>query len=260
MALKLNRWRQLLLSGLCAGLASHALAASFNVNPIGFALGSERSSGVLQITNTGDEAVRIQVNAVDWSTDGRQEVLADTDALLLNPPIFAIAPGKTQFLRFGLRHPMDSNTEKSYRLLIDEVPPGGPPAPGLTTLLRVSIPVFIAPLKKQEKISWQIKRETKGLVLVAANDGNVHAKIVRIVLSNSDKNSDKNNDRNNSSSNDSKDNLQISTPAYVLPGQRKEWPLANGKIRAGAVRLQILTDKGEIEEHLMLETDQISSR
>jgi len=253
MALMLNkRWRQLLLAGLCASLASHPLAASFNVNPIGFELSGERSSGVLQIRNTGDKPVRIQVNAVDWSTDGRQEVLADTDALLLNPPIFAIEPGQTQFLRFGLRQPMGSSTEKSYRLVIDEVPPSGPQAAGLTTLLRVSIPVFIVPPKKQEKISWQIKREAKGLVLVAANEGNVHTKIVRILLSNDD--------RNNGSSNDSKDGQQISTPAYVLPGQHKEWPLANGKIRAGAVRLQILTDKGEIEEHLMLETDQISSR
>ncbi len=252
MALMLNRWRQLLLAGLCAGLVNHALAASFNVNPIGFELSSERSSGVLKIRNTGDEPVRIQVNAVDWSTDGRQEVLADTDALLLNPPIFAIAPGQTQFLRFGLRHPMDSTTERSYRLLIDEVPPSGPQAPGLTTLLRVSIPVFIVPRKKQEKISWQIKREAKGLVLVAANDGNVHTKIVRILLSNGSS--------SGGSSNDNKDSQQINTPAYVLPGQHKEWPLANGKIRAGAVRLQILTDKGEIEEHLMLETDQVSSR
>ncbi|WP_175511117.1 molecular chaperone [Collimonas sp. OK307] len=235
---------KLLLAGLCAGLAGHALAASFTVNPIGFELSSERSAGVLQITNTGDQPARIQVNAVDWSTDGRQEVVADTDALLLNPPIFALEPGQTQFLRFGLRHPMDSTTEKSYRLLIDEVPPSGPQAPGLTTLLRVSIPVFIVPRKKQEKISWKIKREAKGLVLVAANDGNVHTKIVRILLSN----------------NDGKDSQKISVPVYVLPGQHKEWPLANGKIHAGTVRLQILTDKGEIEEHLMLETDQISSR
>jgi fimbrial chaperone protein len=111
-------------------------------------------------------------------------------------------------------------------------------------LLRVSIPVFIVPQKKQEKIFWQLRRQEKGLVLMAANDGNVHRKIIGIQLNNSD----------------SQDGLQISTPAYILPGQHKEWSLANGKIRAGAVRLQVQTDKGEIEEHLTLEADQVSSR
>ncbi|MEO6922116.1 MAG: fimbria/pilus periplasmic chaperone [Collimonas sp.] len=225
-------------------MAGNAAAASFNVNPIGFDLTTERSTGVLQIRNTGDEPVRIQVDAVDWSTDGRKEVLSETDALLLNPPIFAIAPGQVQFLRFGLRHQENSSTEKSYRLLIDEVPPSGPQAPGLRTLLRVSIPVFIGPKISQEKISWQLKREAGDLLLVAANEGNVHRKIIQIQLSNAD----------------GKDSLQINTPAYVLPGQRKEWSLATGKLRAGAVRLHILTDKGEIEEHLTLEADQVSSR
>ncbi|AEK62242.1 putative pilus assembly protein chaperone [Collimonas fungivorans Ter331] len=247
MMLKLKRWPAVAFV-LCMFFAQDINAASFNVNPIGFDLSAERASGVLQIRNTGDEPVRIQVGAVDWSTDGRQEVLADTDALLLNPPIFSIEPGQIQFLRFGVRHPMTSATEKSYRLLIDEVPPSGPQAPGLKTLLRISIPVFIAPKTKQEKISWQLKRESGGLVLVAANDGNVHAKIIHIQLNNALNNGD------------SGDGLQISTPAYVLPGQHKQWSLANGKIRAGAVRLQIQTDKGEIEEHLMLEADQVSSR
>jgi fimbrial chaperone protein len=244
MVLNLTTQRVLLALGLCFGMAENAPAASFNVNPIGFDLSTERSAGVLQIRNTGDEPVRIQVQAVDWSTDGRKEVLTDTDALLLNPPIFMIAPGQMQFLRFGLRHPENSPSEKSYRLLIDEVPPSEPQRPGLKTLLRVSIPVFISPKIKQEKISWLFKREAGALLLVAANEGNVHSKINRIRLSNAD----------------DKEVLQISTPAYVLPGQHKEWSLANGKISAGAVQLHIQTDKGEIEEHLTLEADQVSSR
>ncbi len=243
MALMLNTWR-CLLAGLCIVLAGNAQAASFNVNPIGFNLSSERSSGVLQIRNTGDQPLRIQVQAVDWSTDGSQEVLRDTDALLLNPPIFTIEPDRMQFLRFGLRHPENSPSEKSYRLLIDEVPQAGLQGSGLKTLLRVSIPVFIGPKIRQEKISWQLKHVSGALQLSAANEGNVHSKINRILLRNAE----------------DKDAVQIGTPAYVLPGQRKEWSLANGKIRDGAVRLHIQTDKGDIEEHLTLEADQVSSR
>lgn len=237
-----SRYKLAILS--CAITTQNLWAASFNVNPIGFDLNAERPSGVLQIRNTGDTPVRIQVGAVDWNTDGRQEVQADTDALLLNPPIFAIAPGQIQFLRFGVRNPVSSATEKSYRLVIEEVPSGAPQGAGLKTLLKVSIPVFILPQKRQENLSWQIKRQANGLFLVAANDGNVHSKIVQIRLTSAD----------------NADSLQISTPAYVLPGQRKEWPLTNGKIRSGLIRLHVQTDKGEIEEQLRLEADQVSSR
>ncbi|MFJ2988767.1 molecular chaperone [Collimonas sp. NPDC087041] len=240
----LGRWQAALALLLFVGVAQDIRAASFNVNPIGFDLSAERPSGVLQIRNTGDAPVRIQVSAVDWSTDGREEVQAETDALLLNPPIFAIQPGQIQFLRFGMRNPLTPTSEKSYRLLIEEVPSAGPQTSGLRTLLKVSIPVFIVPQQKREDISWQLQRRAGGLMLTAANNGNVHNKIVSIQLSNPD----------------GKGALQISTPAYVLPGQHKEWPLANGTIRSGLVRLHVQTDKGEIEQQLTLEADQVSSR
>lgn len=231
----------MLVIGLCLGFARNGIGASFNVNPIGFKLTAERSSGLLQIRNTGDAPVRLQVSAVDWLTDGRQEILQDTNAILLNPPIFSIAPGQIQFLRFGLREPARSDTEQAYRLLVEEVPPGGPQGPGLMTLLRVSIPVFIAPQETQEKLTWQIRRGETGLVLAAVNEGNVHGKIIQIRLNNPDLD----------------EGLHIRTPAYILAGQRKEWPLESGKIHAGKVRLKVQTDKAEIEEYLMLDTDEV---
>ncbi|MEB0080629.1 fimbria/pilus periplasmic chaperone [Glaciimonas sp. Gout2] len=226
-----------------AALPQIAMSASFNVNPVGFELTTERPSGVLRIRNTGDDPVRIQVGAIDWSTDGSVEVLKATDALLLNPPIFTIAPGQTQFLRFGERDPANATSEKTYRLLIEEVPPSGPQPPGLKTLLKVSIPIFIAPPIKQEKMSWQLTQGPTGVMLTAINKGNFHQKIVRLQLNNID----------------SSNVLDIGTPAYVLSGQHKGWSLGNGKIHAGKVRVRIQTDKGESEENLTLE-DKVPSR
>ncbi|MFC5474003.1 molecular chaperone [Paraherbaspirillum soli] len=230
--------------GLGIGLANAGAAASLSVNPIGFHLTPQRPSAVLQVRNAGADPVRVQVGAVDWSTDGRQEVLTDTDAVLLNPPIFALQPGQTQYVRFGLRHPANSAAEASYRLLVEEVPSGAAPASGLRTLLRVSIPVFIAPAKGREMVSWTLQQAATGPVLAARNEGNVHAKIQQIRLANSDSNG----------------SLQITSTAYVLPGQHKEWRLESGKIQPGKVRLQIQTDKGEIEENLTLGADQVPGR
>lgn len=235
---------RMMMCALSVSVEKTAQSASFNVSPIGFELSQERSASVLQIRNTGDESARLQVQALDWSTDGSVEILSNTDALLLNPPIFVIEPGQTQFLRFGLRRPEPVSTEKSYRLVIDEVPPSGSKFPGIQTLLQISIPVFVSPKVQQEKVFWQLTRGVKGLVLVATNDGNVHRKINAVWLSDAD----------------NKVSVLVSSPAYVLPGQRKAWPLNHLKIRAGEVRLRVLTDKGEIEKVLTLEADPVSGR
>jgi fimbrial chaperone protein len=233
-----------LLIGLLAAAAVNAAAASFNVNPIGFSLLPGQSTSVLRIANPGDQPVRVQVGALDWTTDGHKEIMTESDALILNPPIFSIAPGKTQYLRFGLRHPIEAKTEKTYRLLIEEVPSGAAPAGGLQTLLRISIPVFIVPSKIQEVLSWHVRRDGDGAMLSVANSGNVHGKIIRIRLSDAA----------------GRDLLRVDTPVYVLPGQRKQWFVPNDPLHAGEMRLRIQTDKGEIEEFLMLETDLLSGR
>lgn len=243
----LKKWLAAFLAVLCLCFGKISIGATFAVNPIGFNLNVARPSGVLQIKNNGDDPVRIQVSAVDWQTDGHREVLQDTDDLALNPPIFSLAPGKVQFLRFGIRQQTPSDIEKTYRLLIEEVPTDQLQTSGLQTLLQISIPIFIAPEKPQEKLSWQLVREKTGLVLTAINDGNVHKKILRIQLDNVDKP-------------DSHEGLLLTTTTYVLSGQRKEWPLAGRNIHDGKVRLHIQTDKGDIEEFLTLEATQLPGR
>ena len=53
----------------------------------------------------------IQAHIVAWSAKGAEEVLTDNDDILLNPPIFTVAVGHTQFLRLGLRHPQPDTAE-----------------------------------------------------------------------------------------------------------------------------------------------------
>ncbi|MGS0741486.1 fimbrial biogenesis chaperone [Glaciimonas sp. GG7] len=228
------------------GLQNNSMGSSFNANPIGFNLSAERPSGVLQISNTGDDPIRIQVSPVEWKTDGHEEVLIPTDALLLNPPIFSLEPGKVQFMRFGIRHPDRADTEKTYRLLVDEVPDNDPKANGLKTVLHISIPIFVAPKTLQGKISWELKQGKNGLVLDDNNDSNVHSKILQIQINNTD----------NPNTNDG---IKI-TPSYVLSGQHKEWSLDSGKLHAGKVKLHIQTDEAETDEYLTLEADQLPGR
>ncbi|MQQ99552.1 fimbrial biogenesis chaperone [Glaciimonas soli] len=228
------------------GLTENSSAASFNVNPIGFTLTPQRPSSVLRITNTDDAPVRLQVISVDWHADGHEEVLQESNPLLLNPPIFTIAPGQTQYVRFGVRNQIDSSHENTYRLLVEEVPSGQNES-GLKTLLHVSIPVFIAPEKQEEKLKWQLLKGNNGLILSLLNSGNIHTKITHLtVTAINDKNSDKNSEGSD---------IIFNTPTYVLPGQDKRWLIVNQKIRTDKVHLLVQTDKGNVEENLTLETE-----
>ncbi len=234
-----------LIFGL-SGLAENSNAASFNVNPIGFTLTPQRPSSVLRITNTDDAPVRLQVISVDWRTDGHKEVLQETNPLLLNPPIFTIAPGQTQYVRFGVRNRIDSSHENTYRLIVEEVP-SAQTEPGLKTLLHVSIPVFIAPEKQEEKLKWRLLKDNNGLTLSLLNNGNIHTKITHLtVTSIDDKSSNK-----NSAGND----IIFNTPTYILSGQDKQWFIDNQKTRTDKVRLLVQTDKGNIEENVALEAE-----
>lgn len=232
----------------CLGVVHDARAASLEVSPVGFELKKQYPSGVLRIKNTAALPIRIQIDAVEWSSDGFQEIFGeDTHALLLNPPIVEIAPEATQSIRFGLLKDKISqiaNQEKSYRLIINEVPAENIQLKsGLQTILRVRIPVFITPDEVKQKLTWLLKRDVSGLALAVTNEGNVHTKINGIVWVNTN----------------SEDNLQIK-PTYVLSGQHKVWPLENKKLDTAVMRIKIQTNKGELEENVMVEADRVSSR
>ncbi len=217
------------------GLPASVWAAAFNINPVKFQLKSTRAVAVIQISNPTDEPVRLQINALDWSTDGSKEVLTDTDDLLVNPPIFLLAPNKTQYVRFGMRTAPDSEptTEKSYRLMVEEVPTENA-ATGIRTLLRFSLPVFFTPKEAEAHLSWKLKKQGKQFSLIAANAGNVHAKVNALVLINDSK----------------KEALKVTVPSYVLPGQNKEWPLETAP-SSTKFRLEFQNEDGEKVEVLI---------
>jgi fimbrial chaperone protein len=224
----------------CVYPALEASASSFIASPITFDLTSSKPMSILRLTNKGDSDLRLQVHAVKWSTDGHIETQVNTDEVILNPPIFTIKPGQQQFLRFGLRSVTQTAKEQSYRLIVDEIPDKTSVGEklGLRTVLRVSIPVFINPVQKNVHVIWHLVRKGQQYILVADNSGDTHIKINGFAIVD-DKGTPivTNND-----------------PAYILPEQRKEWPLVtNGSL--GRITLKILTPVGQSDEVLDAESE-----
>jgi len=229
------------IATVCLGMALPATSwcGTFTVNPVRIQVSSSRPNTILQITNREDQSVTLQAHVVMWRFDGQKEVYSDSDDVMLNPPIATVGPHQTQFIRLGLRHPLEGAEEHTYRLIVEEVPP--PPKPdfrGVQTILRISIPIFVVPkvaAAPAPQVSWQAVRTNDSRVrLIAANRGSAHVQVKSLEVSSAD----------------SPDYyLKGTPPTYLLPTQQREW-LIDDKRTLTAKRIKILavTDAGVIHE------------
>ncbi|NBD07935.1 molecular chaperone [Corallococcus sp. Z5C101001] len=157
-----------------AGISS---AASLEVNPVRVELGTGARGVVVTVKNQSTEPTRFQASAHTWVQDeeGRM-TLAPTQEVFFFPAMLSLEPGESRLIRVGVSSaPQDK--ERSFRLVVEELPPLEPAvsAMGLRILTRVSIPVFVAPKRKEilgrvEKIEL---RESKFRFQVA-NAGTVN--------------------------------------------------------------------------------------
>nr|WP_274389545.1 fimbria/pilus periplasmic chaperone [Paraburkholderia tagetis] len=222
----------------CAHPMQEAVASSFIASPVTFDLTPNKPTSILRLTNNGENDLRLQVHAVKWGTDGYDETQVDTDEIILNPPVFTIKPGQQQFLRFGLRSVTQTAKEQSYRLIVDEIPDETSVVEnlGIRTALRVSIPVFINPMQKNERVTWHFVKKDNRYVLVAENGGNVHIKINGFVIVDGS----------------GTPVFRSSNLAYVMPEQRKEWPLMINH-SLDRITLKLNTQTGQSDEVLSKE-------
>jgi fimbrial chaperone protein len=154
--------------------AASAAAASFGLSPLGLSISGKETSASVIVTNTGTDEVAIQARPFAWSQNG-QEQRAETRELLLNPPIFRLAPGEQQLVRVASRIAPLPETERAYRVVFSEVPPAATGSQGgFRITLAMDIPVYIEPLQQaRPSIAWR----WNGNALVADNSGGKHFRL-----------------------------------------------------------------------------------
>jgi len=215
-----KRW----LAGLGLSLIAFAAqAASLSVNPVRVTLDDPQQIRQVQLRNAGDEPLVLQVSVKDLSIGDNRENYADTDALVINPPIFTIEPGEKQIIRLGLKNPVPVETEQAFRIFLEQSPASarasddGMKPTKIQVNLRVGIPVFVSPIQPMPRtIEWQMERKNDGDVRVyAVNRGNIHARISRVSLL------------------DEHGEVLAESHGltYLLPGSRRSWTL---KLTTGA--------------------------
>jgi fimbrial chaperone protein len=228
---------------VCAALAAAvmlaagpAYAAGLQVTPISLDIPAQEQSQAMFLSNSGRAPLRAQVRVQEWTQSGGVEKLEATRDVVASPPIVEIAPGSRQMVRIVRLQPAPAAQEKTYRLIIDELPGADgaqpPSAAGLQFLLRYSVPVFVLPSPAAgsaalapasaangsmpqtdiTRLSASIKANgPEASTLVIVNAGARRAKLSQLAYV------------------DARGQRNILFPGlmgYVLAGQTMQWPLA----------------------------------
>jgi fimbrial chaperone protein len=230
---------------LGALLSASAQGGAFQVFPIGLEFAPGKAVSALTVRNDGEGPTVIQIEAVAWAhSDGEDSYLPSRD-LLVFPPIATIAPGSEQIVRVALRRAADPERELSYRIYLREVPPRPVPGfRGLQVVLRIGIPVFVAPrAPKSSALAWRASLRSHGTIVVSArNTGNTRAKLPSFAILRQG---------------DADPIARHAEMAYVLSGQYRKWTLrTDAKDLTAASKLHLTTEINgeEVDTELSLGT------
>lgn len=163
-----------------------AFAGSLSVSPLRVSFTGPNQGSVVEVTNTGDHDLSMQVEAVEWiqSAQGVDEYYP-TQAIIAVPPIFTVPPGKTQLIRVGKLDQLPGEFERAYRLFITELASPGDheTRTALKFRMKISLPVFDAPLVPSEPRLDLLETEFRdGMLRVRLfNPGNSHVQVKRLV-------------------------------------------------------------------------------
>jgi fimbrial chaperone protein len=218
-------------------------AGSLQIQPVQVNLSQQQPITSLTLTNSGSSPMIVQASVKRWEQKNGNNSYEKTSDLLVTPPIMTIAPHVTQIIRLGLTNAPNSQQELAYRLYLQEVPPYHEPNSkhkGVLVLLRIGIPVFVAPLvaTAQPDLHWQLQRiNVKQVRLRLTNNGNAHAKITELTLSQQGR---------------SKPLLTQPTLSYVLPQQSFTWLLNIPAVAGQELELTANTGNGDVKTALRI--------
>jgi len=167
------------LALLALFLAGRADAGSLELYPVRVDLSAERTTATMKVRNTGGERMTVEVRTTAWAQADGQDVYQPTRAVLASPPVFELHPGKEQVVRLGLIDRTPTPQEGTYRVFLQELPdPAAAGGGAVRTLLRISVPVFVAQAAPGgPSLGWTARRESGALVLEAKNAGSAHTRI-----------------------------------------------------------------------------------
>ena len=222
----------------CAALAllvqaAVAQAGAFSVSPVRIHFGAKERVVAISIVNEGETEVALQADVHAWSqsADGVDN-LAPTEDLILAPPIIRLAPKARQVVRLALLSPASTDHQRTYRLIVREVPELTQPKDQTIQVpitLALSMPVFITPPGARPVVACQVRRpDTLSLAALCGNEGNAYAQVRELVFRRG-----------------TQELTRFEGGAYILPGAQRLLQLSTPTaVAAGPAQMDIQFDDG----------------
>ena len=177
--------------------------------------------------------------AVEWHEPGQVAEADRVDDILAVPPVFDLAPNSTQIVRIAARGQVDAGGERSYRLVVTEVPRTAGLVPNsLAIAARMTLPIFVRPDGAAPKPVWKLAAlDTSRPKLILANQGTAHIKINSIELV----------------SGSAEPAFSTNEGSLVLAGGEKHWSFEADLARLkGPVKVKAESSAGLIETQIEL--------
>jgi fimbrial chaperone protein len=166
-------------------VSSVAFAGDFKVSPMKLEFDKNRKTDVLTLKNVGDDELRLQVEAMQWSQDANgKDAYSETSDIFFYPQILVIKAKESKVIRAGIKMP-PTEEEKTYRLFVTEIPKRGKDAGvKISIAIRFGVPMFVKPLEAKPvgEITDMVFAGGE-LGVSVKNSGNVHFMIEKISIS-----------------------------------------------------------------------------
>ena len=99
-------------------LSTSATAASLSLAPVRVNVVEPGNSSNLTVTNSGAAPVNVQVRIFRWGTKDGQDDYAETEDVVVTPPITTVGPGANFTIRIIRQADAPIRGEEAYRLVV----------------------------------------------------------------------------------------------------------------------------------------------
>jgi fimbrial chaperone protein len=213
-------------------------AATLEIFPVIVTFAPGQTATTIEVKNRGEAPAAIQIRPYRWTQAGDEDNLSPTQEIIVSPPIFTIAESASQTVRLLLRGAAGGGEERSYRLLLDEVPPANTLNKQIEMALRVSLPVIASAVSSAPAaLQWRAERGPGGSIqLTAFNSGHVFDRVSMFEVTLADGSHPKVTPRGENS--------------YILPSGIRHWVVQGHAGAPGPLQLKVLSQAGKSEQAL----------
>lgn len=175
-----------IITGLFLSLSSNNInAATIRLSPVNVEILSNQSAASISLFNQSNESSDLQIRVFEWTQKNGQDQLTPTDEIAISPPFLKLQSNDSYNLRVVRVNPAPVSGEKTYRIIIDELPKpidSRKAAQGVNVLLRSSLPVFVVNKDAITQLNWKIDANQEVPSLNISNIGNRHALLNDLAL------------------------------------------------------------------------------